>query len=85
MRLVAESNGISATRGLAESSTSFSSPAFAAATTRAPSVGSPWMPGPCSPCVRRASEASAPAASSSSSSKSGVTAAPFQVKLPFGS
>ena len=42
MHFLAESNGISSTRGLAASVALFPRPAFSAATTSAASVGSPW-------------------------------------------
>jgi hypothetical protein len=42
MRFDSEVNGISATRGCSASSAGFERPAFAAATTSAPSVGSPF-------------------------------------------
>jgi hypothetical protein len=41
IRLLSEVNGISSTRGIRPSRSSFSSPALAAATISAPSVGSP--------------------------------------------
>ena len=43
MRFVSDEKGISCTRGYSESSDSFCNPALAAATTKAPSVGSPLM------------------------------------------
>ena len=59
MRFVSEVNGISPTRGKAASKSTFSSPALAAATTTAPSVGSPaiFQPTPAAPGTRCASEA----------------------------
>ena len=76
MNLVAESNGTSARRGRSARSVGASSPAFAAMTTRAASVGSPMIPGPSGACGTRTASEHNTAGKSASVENSGVTTRP---------
>ena len=87
MRLRVESKGSSSVRGSASSSLCWSSPSWAAATNRAPSVGSPEATGAPARHSSRASEQSAPPVRASrrcppGSSHSCWTVMRFWVRVP---
>ena len=86
IRLVSDSNGISWTRAKRVSRSALSRPAFAAAATSAPSVGSPCTrhAPSASPRTIRASDASAAAPRSASNPSWPSTRAPSRSNVPFG-
>ena len=83
MNLVTESNGTSARRGRSARSVGASSPAFAAITTSAASVGSPMIPGPSvAPGTRTASEQSAAGSNAPVENSAATTRPPEEVMFP---
>jgi hypothetical protein len=84
MRLLSEVNAISDTRGSLSSRSCFTMPAFAAATTSDPSVGSPFTIHCSSFSTKCASEESVAARRSSRKTGDGVVDLPLVWKSPCG-